>query len=284
MPVMKPSERPFVSAPEPKERLSAMDALDLGRTLLEKLKKGTLTSEEAADMMVAGANVKGVYDNAPSGWLTPLVLAVKNGQTDIIKELINPEAGDRAASLNDKDNAQESIWKYAFPAGKKDIWEFLFENGASTADALQTATRQNNADAINFVLDKGCDINTCFLNDGSTSLCTAVRYSAMDALETLLERGADVNIASQISGDTPLMFAVWSGKIEMIRPLLEHGAKTDTINRAGMSITNHIPNREAFQVIKDFEREQTIKSFQSAADKGTTKPRRIHRPKKEVKP
>jgi ankyrin repeat protein len=130
-------------------------------------------------------------------------------------------------------------------------------------NAIIIASRHNNPKALQFLIEKGMDVNSRDIN-GSSCLFAAVALKAWDTLRILLENGANVNIKSNIndwtvyhiipwledltaekrqeifsllmqyddtffdepdvSGYTPFAFALTFGQYEMIDFFLEHGA------------------------------------------------------------
>ncbi|HET8824023.1 MAG TPA: ankyrin repeat domain-containing protein, partial [Terriglobales bacterium] len=66
----------------------------------------------------------------------------------------------------------------------------------------------------------------------ATPLHYAAMYGSVEALQFLLEKGADVNASNQ-SGATPLILAAWS--FERARLLVEHGATVNAATDKGVT-------------------------------------------------
>lgn len=91
-------------------------------------------------------------------------------------------------------------------------------------DLLQ-AMRENDAERVLSLLDRGMDVNTADPS-GATVLHWAVRHGNEIVLRELLARRANPNRRDRF-GDTPLMLAALMGRKEMVAALLAHGAKPD---------------------------------------------------------
>ena len=61
-------------------------------------------------------------------------------------------------------------------------------------------------------------------NDGRTALYYEVRHSHLDAIQFLVDRGADVNVRDA-GGDSLLDDAVWTGPVDTVALLLAHGSR-----------------------------------------------------------
>lgn len=173
---------------------------------------------------------------------TPLLLAAKRGQAEMVKLLV--EAG---AETNAPDNGHRPL-DFAAESGNAEVVQFLITHGArvnvnSTCclGALHLAAARGALDAIRVLLAHGAEPNAVG-DSNHTPLFSALdggrqteegepRQAARDAiLRALIEAGAKVNwVASD--GDTPLTVAVESGNLRAVRILLEAGANVDVKNR-----------------------------------------------------
>src|SRR5689334_21841870 len=75
------------------------------------------------------------------------------------------------------------------------------------AEALSTAARRGDADAVKKLLDEGVDVNTKY-RYGVTALTYACDHGHLAVVQVLLDHGADVNVKDSFYGFTPLQIAV----------------------------------------------------------------------------
>ncbi len=110
----------------------------------------------------------------------------------------------------------------------------LLENGSilKGSGALAAAAKAGKLDMLEFLLEKGADIDElgihhpsdrrCDKDDGS-ALHQAVRNGHDELVPFLLAKGADVNL-KDVMGRTPLAFAKAKGNEKLVSMLKEHGA------------------------------------------------------------
>ena len=104
----------------------------------------------------------------------------------------------------------------------------LLEHGAHPdVEALIYASSLGQIDSIDFILDKGCDVNG-IVND-QTALTVAITTGCCEIVALLLERGADVNAEMHTDDEdfSPLICATRALKVDMVQLLVEHGAIDD---------------------------------------------------------
>ena len=104
------------------------------------------------------------------------------------------------------------------------------------SDAIGSAAEAGRCDMVEFLLEKGADINeVCNVykilehslyrdEKAGSPLHRAIRNDKYDMLRLLLKRGADVNL-QDVRGRTPLSLARERGDYELVERLREHGAK-----------------------------------------------------------
>lgn len=102
--------------------------------------------------------------------------------------------------------------------------------------ALHEAAEQGNLDVIQFLIDKGAEVNHC--DDWNyTPLANAVIKGNSDAVRLLLENGAaktiDVHLEGDGDKDTSLIKAAGLGDCEIVNLLLAYGAQIGVINLQG---------------------------------------------------
>ncbi|KAJ6492533.1 ankyrin repeat-containing domain protein [Mycena vitilis] len=104
---------------------------------------------------------------------------------------------------------------------------------ANTSNALQVAFCKGHAEVVQFLLDRGADVNAAG-EEALSALQCAGRHGHVDTVRILLNRGADVNAVGEECGSalqsrerSALQYAAWTGDADMARFLLEHGANVD---------------------------------------------------------
>lgn len=169
------------------------------------------------------------------GALTPLMMAARNGHTDVIRVLL--DANDDATAAN-----------------------------ANGTTPLMLAAAAGKADAVTLLIDRGADVNARDATSGQTALMFAAALGRVDAIKALTTRKADPNIATKVSpiismgerykaqtkgkgtreitsegrasdvksmgGMTALMFAAREGHFEALRALVAAGAEVNQVNES----------------------------------------------------
>ncbi len=128
---------------------------------------------------------------------TPLNIAVKNGDTKSVKQLINAGA-----------NVNETSTKY-------------------DKTPLMMAARDGSTEIVQLLIQAGADVNKQTSELGSTALLYAAEKNNTAIAKLLINAGADTNAAMKIYGITPLIFAADNGNIEIVKMLLEAGVDTE---------------------------------------------------------
>lgn len=120
----------------------------------------------------------------------------------------------------------------------KQMVQFLLDRGAdinvpSRATPLDKSVSRENFEMVKFLLDRGANVN-----QSGTALHTAIYKGNKQMVELLLTHGADIN-AKSIDGWTPLYTAVASGdrltsiNEEIVELLLAHGAEVNEKDNDG---------------------------------------------------
>ena len=161
----------------------------------------TFGKEEMTDLLLdSGADV---HTYGRGGKETPLVIAIKGGQSSIARKLLQ-----RGADPN---------------------------KGTEKADGdtpLIAASR--NIVMVKLLLEYEPNVNQSN-EKGTTALLRAVDNSSLDIATVLLKAGADVNIADNI-GYTPLIMATERGLDSMVSLLLSYGADIEMCAPSGRSV------------------------------------------------
>jgi uncharacterized protein len=167
------------------------------------------------------------------GGMTPLLFAVRDGNFEMARMLL-----DRGAGINQSSGNHTSPLVIALLNGQVGIATYLLDKGAdpNAADAYGRAALFAAIDLRNFNHDKYGDLPT----DGR---------DPMDLIKTLVDKGANVNARTDtvpvhglmqfdaswvnFDGQTPFVRAALSGDIEVMRLLLEHGADPNIATKEG---------------------------------------------------
>ncbi|MBE5393873.1 ankyrin repeat domain-containing protein [Brevibacillus borstelensis] len=173
-------------------------------------------------------DVGGVKDMLQSN-PTLLQLRIQTGQSPVLTAIYN---GARAtlAYLLEQDIPLDLF--EAAASGRLDRVQELVDSEPNLVNAyandgftaLGLAAYLGHKDIVEYLLEKGADVNRASKNDMKVMpLHSAVATLQVDVAELLLKHGAEVN-AIQQGGWTPLHEAALHGHEEMIKLLLEFGA------------------------------------------------------------
>jgi ankyrin repeat protein len=87
---------------------------------------------------------------------------------------------------------------------------------------LMTAVFGGQRDSVQFLIDRGVDINTRTVGNGDTAVHFAALGGHASFVKHLLEAGADADVVDT-AGDTPLLWAARGGHAGAVRELLRIG-------------------------------------------------------------
>jgi len=147
-------------------------------------------------------SARGENVNVAHGHITPLILAIKKGNADVVSALINAGA---------------------------DVNQY-----ASDMNALDVISEGRFSDIGKLLLAAEIDLNS-FSGTGHSALMRSVLYTGEARCQWLLEAGADVNQQHKLHGDTALHYAVNTRNLTVVKLLLEHGADPYIKNEKGES-------------------------------------------------
>ena len=204
-----------------------------------------------------------------SSLVSPLVVAVQNGNLDCVKVLLSYGADIEGGSLFGRRSKYEGgddtfrhlpLFVAAFN-GSVEILSYLLDNGADmnavsnteghTITPLIAAVQRGNLESVKVLLKYGADIegrgdfkyvskDHPFHGSVSFEVCTPLFVAAVNGsveiLSCLLDSGADLNAVANAEGHTitPLIVAVQSGHLDCVKLLLQYGA--DTEGRGGFRV------------------------------------------------
>ena len=191
-----------------------------------------------------------------SSLVSPLVVAVQNGNLDCVKVLLR-----YGADIEGRDDMFRHLPLFvASFNGSVEILSYLLDNGADmnavsnpeghTMTPLIAAVQSGNLESVKVLLKYGVDIegrgdfkyvskdhpfhSVSF--EACTPLFVAAGNGNVEILSCLLDSGADLNAVANSEGHpiTPLIVAVQSGDFDCVKLLLQYGA--DAEGRGGFRV------------------------------------------------
>ena len=192
--------------------------------------------------------------------VTPLIVAVENGNLDCVKVLLKYKADIEGRGDIKYKHFTDKFRHLSFSGctplfvaavyGNVEILRCLLENGADINAVthfdqnyytpLMMAINYNHSDAVTFLIDQGADVNLQ-TKPGATALHHAVWTfeTSLEIVSSLIENGADVNARGGINKWTPLMMATERGYCRMVTFLIEHGAYIDLQDSNGRTALHY---------------------------------------------
>ena len=178
--------------------------------------------EEVKNLIAGGANVNGKEED--SGEITPLFLAVENGNYEIAEILLN-----FGAKVNARDEDKQTPSMRLDDDAGAELVRLLIKHGAKVNlvdkegnTALILAAGEVKAEILQILIDEGASVNLQN-KEGQTALMNAAEEDDLESVRVLILAGANVNLKNK-EGD-----AAWDlTDNEAIKKLLEsHGAIVD---------------------------------------------------------
>ena len=215
-------------------------------------------AESRIDMMKLLIENKADINYTDENGLSPLSIAIENGDIEATKFLITNKA-----NLNILTSDGISLIGYAISQNNMDLLQILIENGADInysggdyqlATPLMTASRLGLDNVVRILLTRNVNINAVDIN-GNTALHTSAGNSQLSVIKLLLEKNPNLDIQNKV-GNTALHLAVISGNIDIVGELVLKGANTRIRNNDGrlpMDIARANHSAAIFEILREAE-------------------------------
>lgn len=165
-----------------------------------------------------------VSDAADENGMTALHFAAQNGNTDVVRYLLENGADIKAQDIK----LERAAIHFAAENGSLECVKFLAEHGADLLDrdiygttALHYAAKKNHLDVIKYLVSKKVNY-TAKDARGWTAMHYAACGGSIDVIRYLLAKGLNINEPNG-TGRTPLFFA--RGNLELRKFMIFNGAK-----------------------------------------------------------
>jgi len=206
-----------------------------------------------ATLEVGGATMGGVMFAIPE-YESPLNQAIENDDIDAFREAI---AGGERVNFKEKDNGNITPLFVAVDNGNVEMARMLLNLGAKVnardsqrQTPLMRLDDDSNAQMVELLLQFGAKID---LEDkeGNTALILAAENAEAEVVEALLKGGPDVNAAND-EGQTALMNAAYVDDLETVRLLLNAGADVKAKNDDGETAWDQTSEKEIENLLVSF--------------------------------
>ena len=178
--------------------------------------------EEVVNLIARGESVNGREKDSEN--ITPLFIAIENGNAEIAETLLN-----FGAKVNARDENRQTPLMRLDEDTSPELVRLLINHGAkiNVTDKegntpLILAAENASAEVLQILIDHGADVNAKN-KEGQTALMIAAHEDDLEKVKTLILAGADVNLKNK-EDET-----AWdlTGDEEIEKLLESHGAKID---------------------------------------------------------
>ena len=217
---------------------------DLNHQLITAVRENN--TNKALSLLNKGASVNATDSSS----LTALMIAVRNGYTDMVQLLIRNKAD---LNLTEELFGLTAL-HYAIHFKKNEIAIFLLESGANTEilvnekDYLVYAIEENNPDLVRFLIKTGFNPHKVLpMYDSSgnvTLLMIAAKYENIETAEILLSAGLNIETLDGY-GDPAFNWAAFYKNLDMINFFIARKCKLNVRGYAGYTALDHAVSQGA---------------------------------------
>jgi ankyrin repeat protein len=252
---------------------SIQDNLD--SSLFAAIKANNL--EQIKQLVKKGADINVQDENKA----TPLMWASYKGDVELVKFMIKKKADYTKKGViytnKEKTGYYGNLLCIAAGENKLELLNYLLEKCKITIEdkeydpetqketgwtALQWAASKGNNEIIEFLLNKGANINANHTETKSTPLIYAIENKKYETVKLLINKGADVNIA-KTSGWGALHYLARDNKKELLILAIKKGAKLNVQNTNSwtpLMLAGYNGNMSIFQTLLDKGADINIKN------------------------
>ena len=157
-------------------------------------------------------------------------------KSEFVLDLVNVE---NVIDFSDFENLEnllnQNLPAYIANEEKKKAMKVLFEKGIPfNPDCFSFQISKNNLEICELFVKAGMDVNERD-SAGTPFLCDAARTGKKDMVQWLLEKGAEIDAVSQDRGYSAVMDAVWKSNKEIVELLVSKGANLNFVSRDGQT-------------------------------------------------
>ncbi|MEJ2246218.1 MAG: ankyrin repeat domain-containing protein [Acidobacteriota bacterium] len=208
---------------------------------------------EVRRLLDTGVDINPTTDNEA----TPLILASRNGHTEIVRLLLDAGAN---ANANPFKYTPHRDWEVSYTPTA--LLPMILQSEISyDATALHAASQNGHIEIVRLLLEAGAKVDAQG-NDDATALHAASQNGHAEIVKLLLEAGANVDAEitrafyremdhlldsmmvleslhppmAVLNYHTPLILASQNGNVEIVKLLLEAGAKVNAATYAGTAV------------------------------------------------
>jgi ankyrin repeat protein len=168
-----------------------------------------------------GFNHKEKWDDNKDGW-SPLMLAVYKAENKVVSELISQNV-----DITYKTKGTWTLDALFVAIKSKNLYAIKELVNTQKFKKLyfyfNEACSQTNSKIVDFLIEKGIDINE-YSDNGHSHLMSACISGSPEVVKSLLKNGAEVNHQRKTDGITALMLATFNGSPKTVKVLLSYSA------------------------------------------------------------